>query len=75
MSKIIESLRADLFALMECGAIDKTTTRKFDAIKDWAAFTALREQLAPELAAEGLEDYMRDRDQSQDAGRRPQGSQ
>lgn len=66
MSKIIESLRAELVARVECGAIDQATMREFDAIKDWTAFTALREQLAAELAAEGLEDYMRDRDQSQD---------
>ena len=74
MSKIIESLRADLVSLMKCGANTQATMREFDAIKDWTAFTALREQLAAELAAEGLEDYMRDRDQSQDARRRPRGS-
>ena len=32
MSKIIESLRGDLAALVEIGAIDKITMREFDAI-------------------------------------------
>ena len=32
MSKIIESLRSDLAALMESGAIDQVTVREFDAI-------------------------------------------
>ena len=32
MSKIIESLRGDLAALHEVGAISKVTMRKFDAI-------------------------------------------
>lgn len=32
MSKIIESLRGDLAALMESGAIDQVTMREFDAI-------------------------------------------
>ncbi len=32
MSKIIESLRGDLAALYEAGAIDKVTMREFDAI-------------------------------------------
>ncbi len=32
MSKIIESLRGDLAALVEIGAIDKVTMREFDAI-------------------------------------------
>ena len=30
MSKIIESLRSDLAALMESGAIDQVTVREFD---------------------------------------------
>lgn len=32
MSKIIESLRGDLVALVEAGAINKITMREFDAI-------------------------------------------
>ncbi|MEZ7829468.1 MAG: DNA-binding transcriptional regulator [Brachymonas denitrificans] len=32
MSKIIESLRGDLAALQQAGAIDKVTMREFDAI-------------------------------------------
>ncbi|PAT30706.1 transcriptional regulator [Vandammella animalimorsus] len=32
MSKIIESLRADLAALVEAGSISKVTMREFDAI-------------------------------------------
>lgn len=32
MSKIIESLRADMAALYEIGAIDKVTMREFDAV-------------------------------------------
>lgn len=36
----------------------------------WAAFAALREQLAEELAAEGLEDYLKNRQQPMDG---PQG--
>ncbi len=32
MSKIIESLRGDLAALHEAGAINKVTMREFDAI-------------------------------------------
>ena len=32
MSKIIESLRVDLAALHEAGAISKVTMRQFDAI-------------------------------------------
>lgn len=32
MSKLIESLRGDLAALYDAGAIDKVTMRKFDAI-------------------------------------------
>jgi putative transcriptional regulator len=32
VSKIIESLRADMAALYEIGAIDKVTMREFDAV-------------------------------------------
>ena len=37
----------------------------------WAAFAALREQLAEELAAEGLEDYLKNRQQPMDGPRDP----
>lgn len=38
---------------------------------NWAAFAALREQLAEELAAEGLTDYMQDRQQPVEGPRDP----
>lgn len=37
----------------------------------WAAFAALREQLAEELAAEGLQDHLQDRQQPMDGPRDP----
>lgn len=39
----------------------------------WAAFSALREQLAEELAAEGLQEYLQDRQQPADDARDPFG--
>jgi len=43
------------------------------SVKDtsWAAFVALREQLADELAAEGLQGYLQDRHQPVDGPRDP----
>lgn len=37
----------------------------------WAAFSALREELAEDLAAEGLQDYLKDRQQPMDGPRDP----